>query len=372
MSDTTFDFLYNNRPKKSKTLMKNLFSKIDTIEKAYILGLMFNEKITDWATDNAVENTTDKRFEITFAKKNIESIDIAKQLIHCNSVEIHEYECNNMTGNVEIYVFYIPQDIIDDILYGFYFNKIFSVIPENFHIYFLRGIFENKGKIINTWDCNVNISIETNKAIISAFTQVSNCYDSSSSEELYYSKLNALDFLGKLYRDNVYLSNPWVYNEFLSCQIRYSTPYSSVPVCKVIKKDELAVVPTKANLTDSGFDLTVIKKVKDLTKTTTLYDTCISIVPPYGFYVEVYPRSSLSKSGYALANSVGIIDATYRGNIMIALTKTDPDAPDIQLPFKCCQMIIKRNELVMIEEVKTDTESTKTSRNTGGFGSTGM
>lgn len=62
---------------------------------------------------------------------------------------------------------------------------------------------------------------------------------------------------------------------------------------------------------------------------TILYDTGIKINVKYGYYAEVVPRSSLSKSGYMLANSIGIIDNSYRNNIFVALTKINPDAPDI-------------------------------------------
>jgi dUTPase len=38
-----------------------------------------------------------------------------------------------------------------------------------------------------------------------------------------------------------------------------------------------------------------------------------------------------------MANSIGIIDPGYIGSIMIALTKVDESAPDIQLPMRCAQ-----------------------------------
>lgn len=53
------------------------------------------------------------------------------------------------------------------------------------------------------------------------------------------------------------------------------------------------------------------------------------MVKDTGYYLQVFPRSSLSKSGYALANSVGIIDENYTGNIFIALTKTEPFAREL-------------------------------------------
>lgn len=70
-----------------------------------------------------------------------------------------------------------------------------------------------------------------------------------------------------------------------------------------------------------------------------------------------------------LANSVGVIDADYRGDLLIALTKINEKAPDLQLPLKICQLIMrKREEFAMVEvEALDDTE-----RGAGGFGSTDM
>ncbi len=71
-----------------------------------------------------------------------------------------------------------------------------------------------------------------------------------------------------------------------------------------------------------------------------------------------------------LANSVGIIDNNYRGNLMIALTKICDDAPEIEFPFKCCQLIIRKQISANLYEVTTTDNLTSTNRNEGGFGST--
>ena len=48
------------------------------------------------------------------------------------------------------------------------------------------------------------------------------------------------------------------------------------------------------------------------------YDTKLIIAPTNetSFYSMVYPRSSISKYNLSLANSVGIIDSGYRGNLL--------------------------------------------------------
>lgn len=129
-----------------------------------------------------------------------------------------------------------------------------------------------------------------------------------------------------------------------------------------------AVFPQKANPTDIGFDLTIVKHIKKLTSNTSLYDTGIKVIPPEGYYTEIVGRSSISKSGYMLANNIGIIDPSYTGNLLVALTKTDQQSEDLVLPYKCCQMIFrKHNNHIGLEQI--DSFDKITNRGEGGFGS---
>jgi dUTP pyrophosphatase len=129
-----------------------------------------------------------------------------------------------------------------------------------------------------------------------------------------------------------------------------------------------AVPPKKAFSSDTGFDLTIISIEKEINQVVTLYDTGIRAHVDDGYYLEVVPRSSIIKSGYMLANSVGIIDSHYRGNIYVALAKIDPQAKPIELPFKGFQLIVRN--LVNVDLVN-DHVLENTERGTGGFGSTG-
>lgn len=140
-----------------------------------------------------------------------------------------------------------------------------------------------------------------------------------------------------------------------------------VPLLKVWKTHPDAVVPRKNNESDVGFDLTVIKVSKQLSDNVFLFDTGIKLQVPLGYYIEVVPRSSLSKSGWMLANSVGIIDNSYTGNIYVALVKIEELAKPIQLPFKGFQLIIRRQYGAYVREMTEETQTTI--RGDGGFGS---
>lgn len=137
---------------------------------------------------------------------------------------------------------------------------------------------------------------------------------------------------------------------------------------KWAKADPVAVSPFKAIESDSGHDLTLVKHLKTVNDVY-FYDTCIRVEPPDGYYFELVGRSSISKSGWMLANSIGIIDTTYRGNIIVALTRTHAHAPVITLPSRLVQIIPKKLHILRPVEVPLS-EISSTDRGDGGFGST--
>ena len=136
---------------------------------------------------------------------------------------------------------------------------------------------------------------------------------------------------------------------------------------RYVKLHHDAVAPTKAHSDDSGYDLVLIEKISEK-QGVHMYDTGIIVQPPAGHYFEIYGRSSISKSGYMLANNVGIIDQGYRGTLKIALIKVNPQAPDLQLPARLAQLIPR--QFIHLEPVEVDREDLDDSvRDTGGFGS---
>lgn len=139
---------------------------------------------------------------------------------------------------------------------------------------------------------------------------------------------------------------------------------------KCIRKDSDAVLPTKAHDSDIGWDLVAIREHKVINEDIIMYDTGIVAIPPKGYYLEILPRSSISKTGWMLANSVGTIDPDYRGNLYIVLTRVVKSMPKIELPFCKCQLVLRKIEKASLVEV-TEEEIDVTERGSGGFGSTG-
>ena len=79
-------------------------------------------------------------------------------------------------------------------------------------------------------------------------------------------------------------------------------------------------------------------------------------------------RSSISKTPLRLANSVGIIDAGYRGNIQVAIDNTSTEAYSVQRGQRLFQICGRYLEPVCLEVVGELSESI---RGNNGFGSTG-
>lgn len=139
-----------------------------------------------------------------------------------------------------------------------------------------------------------------------------------------------------------------------------------IPFKYILTDPENGVPPERARPSDSGFDLSLVA-VRKRFGNVVMYGTGVAVQPPSGFYFDLVPRSSIVKKGYMLANSVGIIDQAYTGEIMVPLVKIDPEAPDLELPQKLVQ-IVPRKWYGLVPTLAGTLEST--SRADGGFGST--
>ena len=124
-----------------------------------------------------------------------------------------------------------------------------------------------------------------------------------------------------------------------------------------------AVIPTYAKFGDAGMDLTAVEAIED--KCYITYRTGLAIEIPDGFVGLLFPRSSVHKKGQLLANSVGVVDSGYRGEIMFKFTRS---TNQYSIGDRIGQIIILPYPQIELEEVK---ELSASNRGTGGFGSTG-
>ena len=86
---------------------------------------------------------------------------------------------------------------------------------------------------------------------------------------------------------------------------------------KVKKLDPNAVIPVKAHVSDAGFDLVATSLRWDEHEQFFEYGTGIAMDIPEGHVGLLFPRSSVSKKDLTLANSVGVVDAKFLGEIKL-------------------------------------------------------
>ena len=121
---------------------------------------------------------------------------------------------------------------------------------------------------------------------------------------------------------------------------------------------------------DAGADLTAtsitIHKDDQM-----IYGTGIAVEIPEGMVGLVFPRSSVRNYALSMANSVGVIDSGYRGEIMVTFNiKTSHNTRELyKIGDRIAQLVIVPVPLIQYVETK---ELSETSRGEGGHGSTGV
>ena len=137
-----------------------------------------------------------------------------------------------------------------------------------------------------------------------------------------------------------------------------------------------AVIPSYAQPGDAGLDLTAISEnfkpsgeYERKGYHYIEYGTGLSVEIPEGYVGFLFPRSSISKTSLILANSIGVVDSGYRGEIMLRFKCTDLRTGKVyEVGDRIGQLIIMPYPKINIIEAE---ELSETERNTGGFGSSG-
>lgn len=335
------------------------FKNIDTEFKAWILGWI--------ASDGCIGKNI---ISIALHKKDIDVLKLIQRNI-CKEIPIVEKSKTILSYTI------CSKEIMNDILnhlnldtYGKKSNKLSNInIDEILIQHFIRGFFEGDGYIKKSRapECGIaSNSEELLDYIINSTDIPCKKYDNS----IKYYGINALDFLGRIYNNaNYKMKRKYeLYEDICLWEPKIDGPKNSSYINKVFfcKTRKDAPIPFKERVSDSGYDLTLLSLEKKIGEVE-LYDTGIKVTPQFGYYFDLVPRSSIIKSGYILANSIGIIDRTYLGAIKVPLIKVDKNAPDIELPNRLVQIVprkINHFEFVEVENLED------TSRMSGGFGST--
>jgi len=89
-----------------------------------------------------------------------------------------------------------------------------------------------------------------------------------------------------------------------------------------------------------------------------------------GSHFSLEPRSSIYKTGFMMANSRGIIDRSYRGELMAPMVTVGSNYKTLEAGTRLFQIIAP--DMGHISEVAYVDSLPETERGAGGFGSTGL
>ena len=143
------------------------------------------------------------------------------------------------------------------------------------------------------------------------------------------------------------------------------------PTIRVKKLRETAILPAYGSAYAAGADLSACLEapITIFPGETMLIPTGLAMEIPQSYAGLIYARSGMAaKRGLAPANKVGVVDADYRGEVMVALHNHSAVAQEVAPGERIAQLVIAPFLAVHYEATE---ELDDTVRGTGGFGSTG-
>lgn len=142
----------------------------------------------------------------------------------------------------------------------------------------------------------------------------------------------------------------------------------SLPIKRL---DPTVELPSYAYSGDAGLDLRANEDVTLRPLERRLVSTGLAIAIPKGYAGFVQPRSGLAlREGLSMANTPGLIDAHYRGELKVCAINLDSNKEiHIERGERIAQLVIQKIPVVKLVEVD---ELDETDRGAGGFGSSGV
>lgn len=134
---------------------------------------------------------------------------------------------------------------------------------------------------------------------------------------------------------------------------------------KIKKLNPEAIIPDYAKNGDGAMDITAIEVNIEPTKGYIEYKTGLAFEIPDTHVGLLFPRSSVSKMGLFLSNSVGVLDSGYRGEVTFRFKVLD--GPKYRPGDRIGQLMIIPRPQIRFELVE---ELNDSERGEGGYGST--
>lgn len=141
---------------------------------------------------------------------------------------------------------------------------------------------------------------------------------------------------------------------------------------KVWREDETVKLPTYAKSGDACMDV-YVRSVEKKDDGRIVYHTGLHFALPEDYEMEIRPRSSATKTTIIMQNAPGTLDEGYRGELMLVhrtISKPYDSVAEYSVGDRVAQILIRRRERIVWDEVKTLNELGETERGEGGFGST--
>ena len=143
---------------------------------------------------------------------------------------------------------------------------------------------------------------------------------------------------------------------------------------KVWREDDTVKLPTYGKDGDACMDV-YVHSVEFKDDGRVIYHTGLHFALPEDYEMEIRPRSSNTKTTAVMQNAPGTLDEGYRGELMIVhrdmVNPTYNSHSYYGIGERCAQILIRRRERIIWDEVNTQEELGDTERGEGGFGSTG-
>lgn len=142
---------------------------------------------------------------------------------------------------------------------------------------------------------------------------------------------------------------------------------------KVWREHESVKLPTYAKSGDACMDV-YVDSVETKPDGRVCYHTGLHFKLPEDYEMEIRPRSSNTKTVAVMQNTPGTLDEGYTGELMIVhrnLKNPQIAVPQYTVGDRCAQILVRRREHIVWDEVHSIQDLGNTERGSGGFGSSG-
>lgn len=142
---------------------------------------------------------------------------------------------------------------------------------------------------------------------------------------------------------------------------------------KVWREDDTVKLPTYGKDGDACMDV-YVHSVDFKDDGRVVYHTGLYFALPEDYEMEIRPRSSMTKTIATMQNAPGTLDQGYRGELLIVhrdIANPNNANNEFRVGDRVAQILVRRRERIVWDEVSTQEELGNTERGEGGFGSTG-